>query len=201
MLHLETVSPELYHLLIDLQSKEWMHSFRLVGGTALALQYGHRVSVDLHFFGQRELGELSTFLSSYPEAQKLNSNDHIAVYIIKGIKVDFVHYPYPWLQPPIVEKGMTVATDADIAAMKIAAITGGGSKKDFVDVYFLLQKYSLEEMLDFFSSKYPDATEILALKSLLYTTDADREPLPKMLQPFDWEAAKEFIRREVRKFF
>lgn len=201
MLHLETVSPELYHLLIDLQSKEWMHSFRLVGGTALALQYGHRISVDLDFFGQRELSELTDNLSSYPEAKKLNSTDHIAVYIIKGIKVDFVHYPYPWLQPPILEKGMNLATDADIAAMKIAAITGRGSKKDFVDLYFLLQKYSIEEMLGFFSAKYPDATDILALKSLLYTTDADRDPMPKMLQPFDWEAAKESIRREVGQLF
>jgi hypothetical protein len=172
-----------------------------VGGTALALQYGHRISVDLDFFGRRDIRELTDFLSTYPEAKKLSSSDHISVYIIEGIKVDFVHYPYPWLEPPLIEDGIILATEADIAAMKIAAITGRGSKKDFVDIYFLLQKYSLAEILTFFSAKYPDATEILALKSLIYTADADKDPLPNMLQPFNWEAAKNYIHKEVQNLF
>ncbi len=85
----------------------------------------------------------------------------------------------------------------DIAAMKLAAITGRGTKKDFIDLAFLLQEFSLQQMLDFYAQKYPDGAEFLVLKSLGYFADADIEPMPVMLRDWDWNQVKETIKMNL----
>lgn len=84
--------------------------------------------------------------------------------------------------------------------MKIAAIIGRGSKKDFIDLYFLLKKYSLDEIIAFYIQKFPDATKLIALKSLVYFSDADAEPTPKMIHKVSWEEAKRTIIAATKGF-
>jgi hypothetical protein len=87
----------------------------------------------------------------------------------------------------------------DIAAMKLNAIMGRGSKKDFIDLYFLLKKFSLKEIFDFYTDKYTDGSKFLVLKSLVYFTDADVQLQPKMYLDFNWEICKQKIIQEVLK--
>lgn len=87
-----------------------------------------------------------------------------------------------------------MVTQSDIAAMKLNAIVGRGSKKDFADLYFLLEKYSIQEMISFFNKKFADGSEFMVLKSLHYFDDADLEEMPEMTSPIDWEKIKAKIR-------
>ena len=173
---------------------------RLVGGTALALQYGHRESVDLDFFGSLDLEDIAIVLKPFESVQLIRNSTNIKIYLVNGIKVDFVNYPYAWIDQAVLEEGLVLASDKDIAAMKIAAITGRGSKKDFIDLYFLLKKYSLDEIIAFYIQKFPDATKLIALKSLVYFSDADAEPTPKMIHKVSWEEAKLTIIAATKDF-
>lgn len=176
---------------------------RLVGGTALALQIGHRISIDLDFFGKVSFDEIdiNKIFKNFDSITSLKKSKNINIFEINGIKVDFVNYSYPWLEEERYEDNIRLAKIKDIAAMKIAAITGRGSKKDFIDLYFLLKKYDLKKIISFFEEKYFDANPILALKSLSYFEDADKEPDCNMIIPTTWETAKSEIRNKVKNYF
>lgn len=179
---------------------EEFSKLRLVGGTALALQIGHRKSVDLDFFGLVDFEQIETneWFSRFNSIEYLQKTKNINIFEINDIKVDFVNYSYPWLQEQVIIDGIVMAHQEDIAAMKIAAITGRGSKKDFIDLFFLLQTYSLKQILQFYSQKYFDASIYLALKSLTYFDDADQEESPEMMIATSWENMKSKIIEEVR---
>lgn len=81
----------------------------------------------------------------------LNDSKNIHIYVLNEVKIDIVNYTYPWLDDVVYKDGIRLASPRDIAAMKITAIEGRGTKKDFVDIYFLLKKYSLKNLLDFYS--------------------------------------------------
>ena len=168
---------------------------RLVGGTALSLQLGHRKSIDIDLFGLLDADsfELSETLLQFKEVKLLNKTKNINIYLIDGIKVDLVNYHYPWLEKPFIVDNLVMANQKDIAAMKLSAITNRGRKKDFIDLYFLLQIYSLPKMLDFYSNKFNDGSVLLVLKSLTYFDDADKEESPVMLNPVNWEKIKSYI--------
>ena len=175
---------------------------RLVGGTALALQIGHRNSVDIDLFGRHELNELmmSHTLRRFEQSQKLGGSQSIQVFLIEDIKVDFVNYPYPWIKPPIVEDNIRMAAPEDIAAMKIAAITQRGSRKDFIDLYFLLQQFSLTEIMNFYKEKITDGNEWLALRSIPYFKDADQQPTPTLFRDIAWGDVKTYIAEAVQSY-
>lgn len=202
MVHTETVSPELLELLNTLMLVQDFQPLRLVGGTALALQLGHRNSVDIDLFGTHEMDKqrLSQVLSHYAHVEQLRGSKSINVFLINGVKVDIVNYRYPWLAPPVTAAGIRMASVRDIAAMKIAAITQRGSKKDFIDLYFLLEQFSLPEVLSLYKQKITDGNEWMALRSLPYFEDADREPLPKMYHDISWPAIKGRIEAAVREY-
>src|SRR5690606_17672822 len=124
--------------------------------TSLALQIGHRISIDLDFFGRTELkeAEYTELLTQFGPTILLKKSKNILIYSVNGIKVDFVDYNYPWLSPPSIVENIRLASKIDIAAMKLNAIVGRGSKKDFIDIYFLLKEYCLSEMLGFYRKKY-----------------------------------------------
>ena len=94
----------------------------------------------------------------------LNDSKNIHIYVLNEVKIDIVNYTYPWLDDVVYKDGIRLASPRDIAAMKITAIEGRGTKKDFVDIYFLLKKYSLKNLLDFYSQKYPDSSSFMAMK-------------------------------------
>ena len=175
----------------------------MVGGTSLALQIGHRTSIDIDLFGTLEADEfeIDKILSKIGSITLLKKTKNINIYLIDGIKVDLVNYHYPWLEGKIIEDNLRLAGTKDIAAMKLAAFTGRGTKKDFVDLNFLLQFYTLEEMIGFYKRKYTDASlEILVLKSLTWFDDADSEEDPRMVMPMNWEIVKDFITLNMKKY-
>jgi predicted nucleotidyltransferase component of viral defense system len=171
-----------------------------VGGTALALQIGHRKSIDLDFFGELkfEMQELISEIKEFAKLEILSESKNIHVYSINGIKVDFVNYKYPWLDNAVVEDEVILASIKDIAAMKIAAIIGRGTKKDFIDIAFLLQKFSMKEILDLYLLKYNQESVFIALKSLAYFGDAENNIMPDMLAKKSWEQVKKEIMNSVK---
>ena len=111
-----------------------------------------------------------------------------------------MNYCYDWIDDPVVEEGIRLASPKDIAAMKVNAVMGRGTKKDFVDVYYLLQHYSFDDLIKFYLQKYTDGSEYRALLSMAYFADADPQPLPYMFQEIDWETIKTEIKRQVEDF-
>lgn len=204
MLFFETIEAQTLSLLKRLQALPELADTRLVGGTALALQLGHRISVDLDVFGKWDYSkDLSLVLSSvgWVEKESGTPDGRMGFFFIDGVKVDCVSYEmFDWLEPPVVEEGVRLAGIKDIAAMKLNAITNRGARKDFVDLARLLEDYSLREIFEWYRRKYPDANPALALRSLSYFVDAETMPMPRMMIPFDWGGAKDRIRAAVRDF-
>ena len=201
MLHLETIEPKTLELLRRLQSLPIFEHSRLVGGTALALQLGHRKSVDLDLFGTIEITpeEIQEVCRKAGELEISKVSRNINIFWIDGIKVDCVNYPYGWLDECRVLDGIRLASVNDIAAMKISAIINRGTKKDFIDLYFLLQEMSLNHILDLYDQKYPDGSRFIAIKSLTYFEDAESDPMPYMFSDITWDNVKASIITEVRK--
>jgi hypothetical protein len=195
MLHYETIESTTLELLKKLQHVKEFSKLRLVGGTSLALQLGHRKSIDLDLFGLlgTDEHELRDILKTIGSISILEKSKNINIVLIDKIKVDFVNYSYPWLEDAIVKDNITLASKKDIAAMKLEAICGRGTKKDFIDLYFLLNQYRLSEMMDFYKEKFSDGSDFLVLRSLGYFDDAEDEAMPEMLLPVDWNMVKKKI--------
>ena len=200
MLSLRTIEPHTLELLKALMQEPALCELRLVGGTALALQYGHRSSIDLDLFGKIDIDayELQEILSKHGMLRVENETKIIHQYIIDNIKVDVVNYPFEWITPMIEDEGVRLASPMDIAAMKVNAIEGRGTKKDFIDMYMLLQHYSLEEILGFYQQKYPNHSVFRALRSLTYFEDAEDQFMPRMFVDDTWEEIKQFIVNKVK---
>jgi hypothetical protein len=176
-------------------NEEEFEEFILVGGTALALQLGHRISIHIDLFGSCEIDEI-LFLDKLKvngTIQVLKKSKNILICSVQGVKVDFVNYQYPWLDKPLEFNNIRMAGLKDIAAMKINAIAGRGSKKDFIDVYYLLQYFNLNEIIEFYLQKYSNGSEFLVRKSLTYFDDADIEEMPYMFENMSWDFIKEKI--------
>lgn len=203
MLQIQTILPNTLELLKRLSSRPEMQGMRLVGGTSLALQIGHRQSIDLDFFGKPAASqdEILDMLVSFGNYRIRNRTNNILQLIVNNVMVDIVDYSrYPWIDTPLQYGSITLASPKDIAAMKINAIEGRGSKKDFVDIYFLLHRYSLEELLGFYAQKYPNHSIFRALLSLSYFNDAEEQAMPMMLKPTIWEDVKTAVSLAVKRF-
>lgn len=202
MLYLSTVDTSTLELLKKLLDFDDFAGLSLVGGTALALHIGHRKSIDLDLFGDIDFAGINTaeIFANFDNVITLKKSKNINIFSINDVKVDFVNYSYPWLQQYMLIDGIRLAQTEDIAAMKLAAITGRGSKKDFIDIFFLLQKYSLREMLNLYNKKYFDGSEYLVIKSLTYFDDADKDNGLEMLIDISWERVKKRILDEVGSY-
>jgi hypothetical protein len=203
MLHFKTVDSAILELLKKLMKLPALSDTRLVGGTSLALQTGYRKSLDIDLFGSidEDEYELSRQIEYLGEALLVHDTANIHIWMINGIKVDIVNYPYLWISECIMESGLRLAGKEDIAAMKLSAITGRGSKKDFYDIYFLLKEFSLEQMLQFYLRKFPQGTLFLVLKSLSYFGDADDNIDPFLIKPLSWNNVKSVIVSEIERYF
>lgn len=191
-------------ILALLEKTEIIQKAYLAGGTALALQLGHRISYDLDFFTQEEFDEQMLL----PEIKKISDFqlEKIAWRTILGkfkdVKFSIFHYKYSLLYAA-KKFGMINITDIrDIAAMKIAAIASRGTKRDFVDLYFICKEtISLPDAIQLYDKKYENlaTTEIHIMKSLIYFEDADPDEMPKMLKEAAWEKVKKYFKDEVKK--
>ena len=201
MLQTQTVSPELVELRNKIMKSEVLSEFILVGGTALALQIGHRNSVDIDMFGNSEINPdiFIDELKKFGEVKLIQKSKHILIVSVDNIKVDFVNHIYPFLEKQIIIDGIRMASKKDISAMKLSAISGRGSRKDFIDLYFLLNEFSLNDMIKFYDSKYEEGSYFLVLKSLTHFDDADIQQSPIIFKDFNWEKAKLKIVEEFEK--
>jgi len=188
-------------LLKKIMSEKLFSDFNLVGGTSLALQMGHRNSIDIDLFGNSEINSelFIEKLSEFGEVKVAQSTKNILITKINDVKVDFVNYKYPLLSNFLFVDNIRMLSFKDISAMKLNAIAGRGSKKDFIDLYFLLNKFSLEDIISFYETKYKDGSIFMVQKSLTYFEDADSQLQPQMFLDFDWETCKQRIIEEVLK--
>lgn len=199
MLQTSTVKTSTLGLLKSLQAESLLATTRLVGGTALSLQIGHRESDDLDLFSVEPLDGLRVqnllidkygFLPSVIEEQTL-------IGFIQGVKIDVIYHPFPWLEPAIEEDGMRLATVADIAAMKMHAIINSGKRpKDFVDVAFLSMRYSYNQIKQLLLRRYPAYDPIMADKAIIYFGDIDELLIPEIRMlgyQFDFAAVEKRI--------
>lgn len=192
MLHKETIGAATLELLRRLMCDERLHGFVLVGGTSLALQMGHRISVDLDLFTEKEF--VADELREYLEQNYHLQTDYLAFATVKGeiegVQVDCIAHAYPWLKPFVLEEGVRLASLEDICAMKLNAIAGNGTRiKDFVDVAYLSSRFSLEQMLKFYEEKY-HANPLMPLKGIVYFADINKNAPVKMAngKPLDWKS-------------
>lgn len=203
MLSIQTIHPNTLELLKNLASQPELAQTRLVGGTALALQYGHRQSIDLDFFGAlpEDKDELVEMTRRVGNVLVTNRSKMIVQTVVNQVKVDFVDYSrYAWIDDPVQGDGFLLASDKDIAAMKVNAIIGRGTRKDFIDLYVLLQHYSLTEIMEFYKQKYPEFSEYRALLSMTYFEDAEMQDMPKMFIDTPWDEMKSTIIQAVKAY-
>lgn len=117
------------------------------------------------------------------------------IFTINDIKVDIVNYPYPWLQNNLIVDNINLASISDIAA-----ITGKGTMKDFIDLYYLLKQFSLKQILQFYEQEYTDASIFMALKSLSFFDDADTDIMPKIFEQVKWNDIKLTISKQLKYY-
>lgn len=200
----KTLHPKTKSLLEKINDFVNKKNFYLAGGTALALQLGHRISVDLDFFSQEEIDTkllIRDLKNAGFELHVQNENLGTLDLLIDDVKVSFLEYKYPLLEDFVKFEKLNVASVLDIACMKVTAISSRGSRKDFYDIWMILEKYSLTEIFKAIEKKYEgvDYSTMHLLKSLTYFDDAKDDPEPVLLVDADWNKVKEDILRKVRE--
>ena len=202
-LHFEVLPSEQKRLLELFSQRDFISSFYLAGGTALALLIGHRQSIDLDFFTKINFDnqDIINFVRNLGKFELFDEAQNTINGSFNNVKISFLKYEYPLLKEPHKFFFLSIADIFDIAIMKLSAISSRGSKKDFVDLYFLLQYFSLAELFDGYKAKY--GTELSNFyhlqKSLVYFEDAESQPMPKMMKGSDWAEIKRKIILEVKR--
>lgn len=200
----KTLLPDTLRAIQLVSTNKDIQNAYLAGGTALALQIGHRVSVDLDFFTLHEFNQkqLSDKLTTLPEFVQDGTAQWTVWGKIGQTKFSMFYYKYPLLEKTTEFEGIQLASLQDIAAMKIHAIEDRGTRRDFVDTYFLSKHFSLEEMLDFYQKKYSVLQDhmYMILRALNYFEDAEQEKqMPQMLVSVEWEEIKEYFHTEAKR--
>jgi hypothetical protein len=206
MIYWDTISPSMRRVMNVFGGSQIGASFYLAGGTALALQLGHRRSVDLDFFSSSE--DIPTIRQPLLQAlQSLapllaDSSWGNLVFLASGVQVGFYGYGYPMVAPFTEVEGARLASVADIGLMKLDALLARASRKDFYDLYAICQAHSLRQLLDDAPLKYPDIRDFEAqvVKRLAYFERADQEEQPVLIREIPWEAVKEFFRQQALDF-
>jgi hypothetical protein len=199
MLHKETVTPSTLDLIQRLMAEEGLKDFKLVGGTALALMIGHRISVDIDLFARNpfDASKLADTLSDNYQIQNLETDLNTFTCFIEDVKVDCMAHRYPWIGQEVVSEGIRMASIDDIAAMKLNAIVINGSRwKDFVDMYVMLEHRSLAQMLNYYELKYPNVNTLTAYKSLVYHKDVQQtQDMGLLNKQIDWRTITARLRK------
>jgi hypothetical protein len=203
MLHKESflIKAATFKLIQKLQAHAALKGFNLVGGTALALQLGHRNSIDIDLFTNQEFNtnSLLTILRKDFKVEVIFTVENTLLTFVNKIKTDFITHNYPLVNPPITEEGITFLSLQDIAAMKLNAISNSGKRlKDFIDIYFLLEHFSLHQMIEFYTIKYPNFNPLIPLRAVGYFDDIDPEiDPPKLRQPLPLKKIKDRIATSI----
>lgn len=200
MLYRETVAEQTFQLLQKISALSELSNFQLAGGTSLSLQIGHRISYDLDFFSESFIPneQILEALNGIGKIQVTSQFKRILVLFIDGIKVDFVRHNYKNIEPPLLIDTIKLTGLKDIAAMKINAITGRGRRRDFIDLYCLLKTFTLNQIFEFYSTRFTDGNTLMATRSLTFFNDAENDPeIQWMKNPISWDEVKDSIIKEV----
>jgi predicted nucleotidyltransferase component of viral defense system len=209
MLQKQAVSKKLLGLVEQLQQIPVLNEFVLVGGTSLALQMGHRISEDIDLFTQNDIDQelvMETLKKEFGKSFSVSALSHNTINcVISDIKIDLLRHGYPYIDKVIAEDNLRLLGLPDIAAMKLNAIAGNGTRvKDFIDVYFLLDRFSLKQMFTFYKKKYTDQDIYHVRKSLTYFDDIppDSWKTVRLIQEkgLDFDTMKKKLLKSVRQY-
>jgi len=204
MLHFQTVKPECLALLNEISVLQGLESFRLAGGTALSLHLGHRISIDLDFFTNELFNpeEFKIFLSSYFNDRIIfNGSNRYGVFAsIDQIKVDFLYRYERFINAFFQFENVRLASLEDIGAMKIHAAANRASKKDFYDIYELLNIFTFAHLIELHTTMFPNYGLAGTLKNLSDFSDVDLDSEPSSLKGVYWEEVKVCVTTEVQKY-
>lgn len=208
-IHPEALPKKLQAVLEVLKSLPIWEDFYLAGGSGLTLQIKHRISVDFDLFaatnklGPTERGQIQNMLINSGNTIISVSKDETLEIIFNGVRLSFFHYDYPLIASFVKFNSIRIASIVDIGAMKLASIVGRGSKRDFVDIYFIVREYiPLSKLLSMAEKKFHQIQgfSVQALHALVYFEDAEPERMPKLLKEISWKEIKSFLKEEVKKF-
>ena len=205
--HWDAVTPQARDLLAVLGRLPAMRPFYLAGGTGLALRLGHRISADLDLFANIETLDdalrhtIATALEREHGVERLQDSVLGLVLNVDGRPCSFFSYGFPLLAPADLVSGIQVAGILDIGLMKLDAIAGRGTRKDFYDLFFIAAYVSLDEMFARSGDKYPYPRDfgMRVLTAMVDFDIADQQEEPTMLQLVEWGQVKTFFRAEARR--
>jgi len=205
-MYLSILSSKQISLLKKLKFLE-KYDFYLAGGTALALQIGHRTSLDFDFYTKKKFDNrklLKDLENHFEEIELIQNPEQTLIVKIESREVSFFYYPYPLIYSPIKEKELPpLAIKEDIAAMKVMAIIQRGRKRDFIDIYFLIKEFGLKKIFEIAKKKYPSFNFYLALQALTYFADAEREKIKGRItyvKSISWSEIKKFLIKSTNDF-
>jgi hypothetical protein len=205
MLHKDPfiIAPQTFTLIQELQYLSELKDFILVGGTSLALQLGHRNSIDIDLFTKNDFTaeEIEELLKTKYTYTTTLARKNTVLAVVNNIKTDFIKHDYPFILPPITEEGITFLSKEDIAAMKFHAIIQSGKRlKDFIDIYYLLQHFNMQQMIGFFTQKYSYSNPMIAMKAINYFDEIDENAdIPKLIHPVTIKQIKNRIQEATQK--
>lgn len=180
------------------------YGFYLAGGTGLALQFGHRDSIDFDFFTEKDFDKekiTNIIEENFKDVLKIQDDlDTLTFIIEKDVKISFFKYKYKLLEKIIYTENIDIASTLDIACMKLNAICNRNTLKDYVDLYVILKQLSLDDLLEAVKIKMPELDVLLILKSLIYFDDIIQEPILFKSEIIKLEEIKEYITKIVLKY-
>jgi predicted nucleotidyltransferase component of viral defense system len=199
-----TISNPMREVLEGFMQSHLSKSFYLAGGTALALQIGHRLSVDLDFFSPSEdIPSIRNVVEKALVPFQFNLSDSSwgnLVYLVNDVRVGFYGYGYSLVSPLVRIGNIRLANIEDIALMKFDALLSRASRKDFYDLYFICQQITLRKLLDLSTQKYPSVRdfEVQVTKRLVFFDNAEEETNPVLLKAVDWQMVKTFFIEQAK---
>jgi hypothetical protein len=200
-----TITPGMRQILGGFLKSEPGAKFYLAGGTALALQLGHRLSVDLDFFSPTDdiptiRPALEKALASFHPLLADSSWGNL-VYLVQNVRVGFYGYGYGLSAPLVETTEARLASVEDIALMKLDALLARAARKDFYDLYFICQKIPLRKILDLAPQKYPSTRdfETQTVKRLVYFENAEQDIDPQLLHPVTWGQVKDYFIKQSKQ--
>ncbi|MBI4648191.1 MAG: nucleotidyl transferase AbiEii/AbiGii toxin family protein [Bacteroidia bacterium] len=204
MLHTNTITPRLLDVLDKIKHLEELRNFRLVGGTSLALQLGHRESADIDMFSDKSFNhqELEYILGKiFPQMQIISRSINGFSSLLNEVRCDFYDWRNKFIRPPVDFNGINLAAIEDITAFKLDAVSHRTEVKDFWDIAELLEKYSLKEMLGFYREKYPFQDIRIVLDSLPKVHRIQGNISYKIFREHSLDFVKQKIQNSLDVFF
>ncbi len=201
-----TVTPAMRQIMTAFSKTRLAKEFYLAGGTALALQMGHRLSVDLDYFSKTQ-SDIPALTEPLRRALKdfapvlSDSSWGNLMFLAGGVRVGFYGYGYDLVRPWMQTEAGGLASVEDIALMKMDALLARASRKDFYDLYFICRRISLRELFDMAPQKYPGVRDFEAqvVKHMVYFDRAEQETPPQMIEQVSWDTVKDWFRKQAKE--